>query len=84
MRTYNQLPNHTRVDYKLKNESGWFNLKDINRPDFNYLPNDLIIELSNQHCLVNQGATECIKGRQKKMLAEITSEAVQYCNTKRR
>jgi hypothetical protein len=71
------------VDCKLKNESDWFNLKDINRPDFNYLPNDLIIELSNQHCLVNQGITECIKVRQKKMFAEKTSEAAQYCITKK-
>ena len=40
MRTTNQLPIHTRVDYKQKNELGWFNLEDIYKADFNYLPND--------------------------------------------
>jgi hypothetical protein len=83
MRTTNQLPKHTRVDYKLNNELGWFNLNGIYRTDFNYLLNDLIIEDSNHPCPIYQGVTECIKGRQKKTLAEITSDAVQYCNTKK-
>jgi hypothetical protein len=73
----------TRVAHKLKNELGWFNLKDIYRPDFNYLPNDLIIEPSNHPCSIYQGVTECIKGRQKKTLEEITSKAVQYYDTKK-
>lgn len=83
MKTSNKLPNQPQVDYKLNNESGWPNLKGINKPDFNYLPNDLIGEPSSQPCLINQVAKECIEGRQKKTLAEITSKVSQYCKTKK-
>ena len=83
MRTSNKFPNHIRVDHKLKHETAWFNLKDIIIPDFNYLPNDLIRDLSNQPSLVNQGVMECIKSRHKKTVIEITNQSVQYCKTKR-
>lgn len=65
MRSFNKLPNYTRLDYTLNDATGWYTLTDSSKPDFNHLPNELKIDPSNQPFLINQGAAECIKGRQK-------------------
>jgi hypothetical protein len=65
MGTFNKLPNYTRLDYSLNEQTDWYTLTDTSRLNFDHLPNELKIDPSNQPFLIKQGATECIKGRQK-------------------
>ncbi|HXI01475.1 MAG TPA: hypothetical protein VNI52_14495 [Sphingobacteriaceae bacterium] len=65
MGAFNKLPNYTRLDYTLDINSGWYVLTDVSRSNFEHLPNELKIDPSKQPFLIQQGATECIKGRQK-------------------
>jgi hypothetical protein len=65
MRTFNKLPNYTQLYYSLNEQTGWYTLTDTSRLNFDHLPNELKIDPSNQPFLIKQGATECIKGRQK-------------------
>ena len=65
MGAFNKFPNYTRLDYLLNDGTGWYTLTDSSRADFSHLPNELKIDPSNQSFLINQGATECIRGRQK-------------------
>jgi len=65
MGAFNKLPNYTRLDYLLNDVTGWYTLTNSSRTDFDHLPNELKIDPSNQSFLINQGATECIRGRQK-------------------
>lgn len=65
MQVFNKLPNHTVLYYRLNDITGWYSLINCSRPEFHHLPDELKTEPSNQPFLVKQGATECIKGRQK-------------------
>jgi hypothetical protein len=66
MSEFNKLPNHTILGYRLNDVTGWYVQTDCSRPVFSHLPDELKTESSNQPFLIKQGATECIKGRQKR------------------
>ena len=65
MKVFNKLPNYTRLDYQLNNTTGWYQLINCSKDNFKHLPDELKPEPSNQPFLIQQGARECIKGRQK-------------------